>query len=195
MSVEPVSPVDIIRSLEEELSRVKAERDFTRNWLSDLLETIEQELDEPTRVRLMEGCGRGCFRRHQFKQDLAAKAEGSLEKLIEAYKANFEIWQDSDGVHIRYGAVSRGCFCPAAQGRSPRPGDLHCECTRATHQSIFEKALGRPFSVKILESVRRGGKTCHLLVNEAARAGEAGRSANPSLESPGSLVDPPGMGC
>lgn len=154
---------ETIRSLEQELKQARAERDFTRNWVTDLLETIEQELDEPTRVRLLAGCGRGCFRRHQFKQDIAAKAEGDVDKLIEAYKDNFEIWRAEDGIHIRYGEVSRSCYCPAAQGRPQKSGDLHCECTRATHQTIFETALGRPVSLKILESVRRGDKTCHFL--------------------------------
>ncbi len=153
-------------ALQEQLAVVTSERDFVRNWLSDLLEVMDAVLDEPTRVKLMEGCGRGCFRRHQFKQDIAVRAEGSLEKLIEAYRANFEAWQDTDGgVHIRYGETSPGCYCPAAKGRPTKPGDLHCECTRATHQTVFEAALGRPVTVKILESVRRGGKTCHFLAS------------------------------
>ncbi len=43
--------------------------------------------------------------------------------------------------------------------------DVHCECTRATHQAVFETALGRPFRVEIVESLRRGGKTCHFIVH------------------------------
>jgi len=49
--------------------------------------------------------------------------------------------------------------------RSGRRGDLHCECTRATHQTVFEAALGRALPVEILETVRRGGTTCHFLVH------------------------------
>jgi hypothetical protein len=148
----------------EELAQLQREKQFIENWLADLLDTMESVLDEKTRVKLMEGCGRGCFRRHQFKQDIAAQGKGSLEKLIEAYKKNFQVWQDDEGVHIRYGEVAKQCYCPAARNRAPKPNDLHCECTRSTHQTVFETALGRPLKVDILETLRRGGKTCHFVV-------------------------------
>jgi hypothetical protein len=149
----------------DELEQHKQQKEFIQNWLQDLLDTMDKELDLPTKVKLIEGCGRGCFNRFKFKQDIAAKGTNSLENLIEAYKQNFEIWKDDDLVHIRYGEVSAQCYCPAASYRKPKPNDVHCECTRTTHQTIFETALGRPFKVDILESLRRGGKTCHFAVH------------------------------
>lgn len=148
---------------DEKYKQLIQEKEFIQNWLSDLISTIETELDEPTRVKLLAGCGRGCFNRFKFKSDIAEKGKGSLEKLLAAYKNNFEVWQEGNTVHVRYGEVSPGCYCPAAKFRPAKPNDLHCECTRATHQTIFETALGRPVEVKILESVRRGNKTCHFL--------------------------------
>jgi hypothetical protein len=152
-------------SCDEQLKREKLEKEFVNNWLIDLWDGIEGEVDPKTRVKLMEACGRGCFRRHQFKQDIASAGRGSVDRLIEAYKKNFEIWREGESVHIRYGEVSSGCYCPAAKNRPAKPGDLHCECTRMTHQTVFETALGRPFKVEVLESLRRGGKTCHFLVH------------------------------
>lgn len=140
------------------------ERDFIVNWLNDLLDTAEKTLDRGTLVKLMGGCGAGCFRRHAFKRDLAAAGRDNLEKLIEAYNRNFEIWREGEIVHIRYGETSKRCYCPVAQHRPAVENDLHCECTRGTHQAVFEAALGRPFKVEIAESLRRGGKTCHFLV-------------------------------
>ncbi len=148
-------------------SPVQRDKEFIENWLSDLLDTMDAELDEKTKVRLMEGCGRGCFRRFQFKQDIAIQGKDNLEKLLEAYKKNFEVWKEGDQVHIRYGAVSNGCYCPAARYRPAKPRDVHCECTRTTHQTIFETALGRPFKVDVVESLRRGGKTLLLVVKHS----------------------------
>jgi len=150
---------------DDEIKQLKMEKEFLQNWLSDLLETIDKEVELPARVKLMEGCGKGCFNRHKFKQEIAEKGKGSLENLIAAYKKNFEIWQEGDKIHIRYGEVSANCYCPAANYRKAKPNDLHCECTRSTHQTIFETALNRPFKVEVLESLRRGGKTCHFLVH------------------------------
>ncbi|MDD2304258.1 MAG: hypothetical protein PHP53_06160 [Prolixibacteraceae bacterium] len=148
---------------DEKYKQLLQEKEFIQNWLTDLLETIDENLDEPSKVFLLAGCGRGCFNRHKFKRDIAEKGKGDLDKLIEAYKSNFEVWKEGNTVHVRYGEVSQGCYCPAAKYRPAKPNDLHCECTRATHQTIFETALGRPIDVKILESVRRGNKTCHFL--------------------------------
>lgn len=141
------------------------EQEFVQNWLADLLSTIQTELDRETQVRLIEGCGRGCFQRHSFKQDIAADGAGDVDRLIEALKRNFEVWREGDLVHIRYGEESPGCYCPAARYREPEPNDLHCECSRTSHQTIWETAIGHPFTVDILESVRRGDKTCHFLVH------------------------------
>jgi hypothetical protein len=151
----------------DEVTRVRGERDFVLHWVSDLLDTMDAELPEATRIRLIEGCGRGCFRRHEFKREIARKGQGDVEKLIEAYRANFEAWREGDAVHVRYGEVSARCYCPVVQDRPARPGDLHCECTRATHQAVFEAALGRPVKVEVVESLRRGGKTCHFVAHLA----------------------------
>jgi hypothetical protein len=149
----------------DKTSEIEAKKEFIENWLSDLLDTIDAELDENIKVKLMEGCGRGCFRRHQFKRDIAQKGKGNLENLLEALKNNFIIQREGDLVHIRYGNGPNGCYCPVLHNRPPKPNDMHCNCTRATHQAIFEEALGRPFKVEIIETLRRGGKMCHFVVH------------------------------
>ena len=63
--------------------------------------------------------------------------------------------------------TSKRCYCPVVRDRPAKPSDLHCECTRATHQSIFEAALGRPVPVEVVETLRRGGKTCHFVARLA----------------------------
>lgn len=145
--------------------RAAQERDFIVGWLNDLLDTAERTLERDTLVKLMGGCGTGCFQRHKFKSDLAVAGKDDLDKLIKAYDQYFEIWREGDIIHIRYGETSKRCYCTVAQYRPAKKNDLHCECTRGTHQAVFEAALGRPFRVEIAESLRRGGKTCHFLVH------------------------------
>jgi hypothetical protein len=151
----------------DELTAARRELDFVRNWVTDLLDTAEGEVPRELQVRLMEGCGRGCFRRHEFKRAIADQGRGDVERLLAAYRKNFEVWREGQTVHVRYGEVSSRCYCPVVKERRAKPNDLHCECTRSTHQSIFETALGRPVRVEILETLRRGGKTCHFLAHLA----------------------------
>jgi hypothetical protein len=100
--------------------QVQHEKDFIQNWLSDLLDAMEAELDQPTLNRLVGACGRGCFLRHAFKREMAVEGKGSLEKLISAMQNNFEVWLAEDGVHIRYGETVERCYCPVAPAGSPR---------------------------------------------------------------------------
>lgn len=169
LSALPATAEESTANLPDTLKCDDNELKFIQNWVTDLMDTIDTELDEPAKVKLMTGCGKGCYRRFQFKQDIAAKGRGSVDKLIEAYKANFEIWREGDDkVHIRYGAVNtNGCFCPAAKYRPGKPKDIHCYCTRATHATIWETALGKPVAIDILQTVRRGDPTCHFLVHLA----------------------------
>ena len=138
---------------------------FVQNWLTDLAKAMDSELDQPTKIKLMSACGRGCFNRFKFKQDLAAEGKGSADKLIQALKKNFECWREGETVHVRYGKVSQGCYCPAAKYREALPNDFHCYCTRSTHEAIWETALGKPVKIDIVETVRRGNPTCHFLVH------------------------------
>jgi hypothetical protein len=134
-------------AVDEALKRAQDENRFINHWLTDLFDAIEGELDRPTQLKLLEGCGRGCFRRHKFKTDIAEAGRGDVDKLVEAYRTNFNISRDGDRVHIQYGG---GCYCPAARHRPPRPNDLHCECTRSTHEAIFSTALGRPIRAELI---------------------------------------------
>jgi hypothetical protein len=67
--------------------------------------------------------------------------------------------------HVRYGETSSRCYRPLVKDRAPRTDDLHRECTRSTHQSIFETALGRPIEVEVVETLRRGGRTGHFVAH------------------------------
>jgi hypothetical protein len=157
-------PADIPQDQDEKFKALQSQKQFVENWLADLLDSIDKNLDRETQEKIVGNCGVACFNRFQFKKDIAIAGSGDLDKLIESYRKNFEIWKDEDTVHIRYGEVSKNCYCPAANYRVPKPNDIHCECTRNTHKTIFETALGRPFRVEIAESLRRGGKTCHFIV-------------------------------
>jgi len=154
----------VAHATNDDIEMIKSQKKFVENWLGDLLESIDKNLDRETQEKLIAHCGVACFNRHQFKKDIAITSNGNLETLIENYKKNFEIWRDGNEVHIRYGEVSNQCYCPAANYRKPLPNDIHCECTRNTHKAIFETALGKPFRVDVAETLRRGGKTCHFIV-------------------------------
>jgi len=141
------------------------EKQFIQNWLADLLAAVDRDLGPAAKARLVGACGRACWERHAFKRNMPVAGRADVDKLITALKANFEAWREGATVHVRFGEVTKSCYCPAARYRPAKPNDLHCECSRGSHQAIWETEMGRPVRVEILESVRRGGKTCHFLVH------------------------------
>lgn len=158
---------EVVEAGQQAAAAADPEKQFIQNWLADLMDALDQEADESVKVRLLSACGRACFERHEFKRNWAIEGRGDVDKLVTALKKNFEVWREGDLVHIRYGKVSKGCYCPAAKYRPAKASDIHCYCTRATHQAVWETALGRPIRVEIAETVRRGGQTCHFLVHLA----------------------------
>lgn len=162
-------PLNAEEHCSKELAAAEHEKEFFANWLADLLGTMDTEIDRATRVKLIEGCGRGCYRRHAFKQQIAADACRDVDGLVRAYSKSFESWRDEAGdVHVRYGKVSKRCYCPVALSQPPVRDDLLCECTKATHASVFRAALGREVPVEIVETLRRGGKTCHFVARTSS---------------------------
>ncbi len=153
---------------EKEFAQLKGEKEFIENWLTDLLNTMDDQLDEKTAIKLIEGCGRGCYRRHQFKQDISKAGKDDLEKLLAAYRKVFgSVEKQGDAVHIRFNSREHGCFCPVLRDKPSKLNALHCHCHKGTHEAIFQAALGRPFKVEIMESVRRGGERCYFRIQLA----------------------------
>jgi hypothetical protein len=160
-----LNPSGAVAQAQEDPAAVKREKEFIENWLMDLLNTIGDELDEATQIKLIEGCGRGCYRRHQFKQDIAAQGKGDLEKLMAAYRKIFgDVEKKGDQVHIRFNTREHGCFCPVLKNKPSKIDGLHCHCHKMTHELVFQEALGGSFEVEVRESVRRGGERCHFVI-------------------------------
>jgi hypothetical protein len=89
----PPTPVD------EALKQAQGENAFINNWLTDLFEAIDTEVDPAVQRKLLQACGRGCYRRHKFKQEIAAAGKDDPEKLIAAYRKNFRIEREGGLVH------------------------------------------------------------------------------------------------
>ncbi|MCP4218758.1 MAG: hypothetical protein GY765_29270 [bacterium] len=151
--------------VKKQIDKIKGNKNFVENWLVDLLNAMDEQLDEPAKLKLISACGHGCFKRHKFKSDLAVEGKGDVEKLIKAVSKRFGLKREGNKIHIGFGAGPEGCWCPVLRDNKSNLHTFHCNCTRATHQAIWETALGRPIKVDIVETIRRGGKNCRFIVH------------------------------
>jgi len=146
--------------------------EFAQTWAKRMMDNLDAELDEPTRVRLMHANGRSCFR--GAKQQ---PVEGGLDAFIDLVKK----WEDANPAPIRREGdivyfdyvrnpaglrVSDGwCLCPLVEKGPDGLSGTFCECSVGYVTEMFSGIVGKPVRVELLESLKRGGKGCRFKIH------------------------------
>ena len=129
------------------------------NWLVALVSALDEQVDEETRAKVLEQCGRRCQ-----TQSLVKKARRIYErsKSVDEFLTEFgrvykHLHREGNGVYIVYPR----CYCTFVN-KMPR-GRLSatwCNCSRGWAKALFEGALGRPVEVVAEQTIIRGDKQC-----------------------------------
>ncbi len=138
---------------------------FKQEWIASLLANLDSQLDEPSRRKLMESCGRACAQRGALGS-LRKAAEGSLDKLVAAMGKILgpdNVRREGSTVHLRYAK----CYCPLVGGGPARLSDTWCNCSRGWVMAVFETIAGKPVSVDLVSSIRRGAPDCRFVIRLA----------------------------
>jgi len=134
-----------------------------RQFLSDFLQKEEANLSHDTLLKLMQERGRACCRNLQFRQKLIDDSQGNTDKLVELMGKIVgpeNCRREGDRITLIYPVAK--CVCGWSPQRPPTPDDPYCNCSAANNQLLFETVSGRPVTVKVLESPRRGGTHCRF---------------------------------
>ena len=120
-------------------------------WVVNLLDVLDREVDEETRVRILEGCGRKCI-----VGGFLAKAEGiarkskSMEEFLEGLG---KVWKhlsiSRDGVFVVY----EECYCPLLKGYEGKVSPSFCNCSVGWIKQLFETALKKPIKVEKIGTI------------------------------------------
>ena len=128
-----------------------------------LIPGLDEHVDEETRPRVLEQCGRQCISQSFIKKargiyERSKDVDEFLGKLAEDYK---HLHREGDEVYIVYPK----CYCSFVNKIAP--GQLsatYCNCSREWVNALFEGALGRPVEVVMEESIVRGDEHCKFRV-------------------------------
>ena len=134
---------------------------FIHDWISNLMENMDEHLDEETKINLLEKCGRACAESHAKAE--AMKHKGNLDGWLGTLKK----WVGSANVQKEEGAIRvmySKCLCPLVQDRPPLMSKTYCNCSRGWLMETFEAVLAKPVEVKLEDSIMQGGKHCRFLV-------------------------------
>jgi len=131
-------------------------------WISSLMESLDANVDDPARTRLMLSAGRACARRSMVKT--AQACNGDMEKLVATMAKH--VGQDNarregNVVHLRYSK----CYCPIVAAGPERLSNTWCHCSRGWVHEVFETVAGKPVKVELTHSIKRGDPDCRFLIH------------------------------
>jgi hypothetical protein len=154
------------RKMEEARMKIKA-----------LMDHLDAMLDEETKIKILNACGRSCFINAfgvaDERRPSPERAEGYLQNLE---KAGFEVRREQDTITIFYGwgakqnpyglSMKEGyCMCPIVESGAPGMPWSYCHCSAGYVREGLERSTGKTvLKVEVLESILRGGKDCRFKV-------------------------------
>ena len=141
----------------------KGLREFLDYWFTGLMAGIE-ELDEPSRRKVLHGCGKACAQSYTVQVFREAKQNSTdMDSFLQNLSLRFpEAKYKKDGLNTIKVTYSQ-CGCDLVRlGLVKSPS--FCECTVANLRENFQQALGLSASVVLETSILRGGTHCALTV-------------------------------
>lgn len=137
-------------------------RKIIHDWISRLMKSMDGFLDEETKIRLMEECGRACAQSHTKKE--ALKFKGKLEGWLKRMKkmvGEKNVQREESSIRVTYSK----CYCPVIREIQPFSSDAYCNCGQGWLKEIFETVVERPVEVKLEDSIVRGGRQCSFIIS------------------------------
>lgn len=141
--------------------------ELMQKWLTELLAGLDEQVDEQTRRRLMETCGKVCARHHKsIEVARSIKQESkNIDEFLEKINLQKDYWC---GKWIREGdviySVCHECGCPLVLAELVELSPTFCDCSRGWVKAVFEAALGKPVEVELTQAIGKGDKVCKFVV-------------------------------
>jgi hypothetical protein len=146
---------------------------FAKTWTGRFMRVLDEHLDEKTRRGLMEANGRACAMGAYGPPD-PAKTIGVDELVagLAKYVGPENARREGDVVFFNYERNPSGlriadgyCLCPLVEDGPADLSPTYCHCSVGYVAYLFERNIGRPVRVELLESLRGGGKACRFAVH------------------------------
>lgn len=131
-------------------------------WIKELLKNLDENLEEKTRIRIMEACGEKCPFTHLPDERLldikkVSKDEFDfLEKLSQQWRVRIE----DNNIYV----VFDKCYCPLINKDIKGASKTLCYCTQGNIKKKFRLGLGRDVNVLMEKTILAGDSECRFKV-------------------------------
>jgi hypothetical protein len=160
---------------EKTLARGAKRMEFAEGWVKRFFDAVDQTLDEPTRLRLMEANGKACFIAYAGPPKGKPEAD-AVEKFTRwvAEHGKEQGYSVENGVFfVEYTSSAETgkaspenlCLCPMVESKNPGGiSKTFCLCSVGYVKELHERKLGRTVKVDLLDSVLLGGSRCRFRI-------------------------------
>ena len=135
----------------------------SERWIAWLMAAMDGYVDEETRAKILEKCGRQCQSENFIKKARKIYEEtGSIDEFLDQFGQVYKnLHREGDRVYIIYPK----CYCPNVNKiPTGKLSATYCNCSRGWAKALFEGALGRPVEVIMEKSIVKGDEQCRFRV-------------------------------
>ena len=142
----------------------KFSKGFLKEWIETLLESMEKNLDEDTRKKVMQHCGRFCARAHALEMFQGLKTKtNNLDEFLEKLNATIPgvTWkkEDEETITVEY----EKCFCPLHH-TGLVDSSTQCNCSTGWVKENMEDYFEKEVKVTLEQSVLQGYPSCKFTI-------------------------------
>ena len=135
----------------------------SHKWIRALTESLDTQLDEKTKEKILENCGRNCIPSSFIEKAKALKKNAKdtddfLDKLGKKWK---HLQRNGNNVYVVY----EKCYCPLVKDYPEKLSPTFCNCSKGWIKELFESVLEKPITVELEKSIKQGDKICKFNVH------------------------------
>jgi hypothetical protein len=150
--------------------------EFTQKWVKRFFEIMDQQIDEKTRINLMQANGAECARGAYGEiTDRKPATLEEIDKTIADWQEKMgknNIYRNGNTVYFGYESNPKGlktadgyCLCPMLENGPATLSSTFCQCSLGYVKYMFRKFITySEVNAELLESVRTGGKACRFRI-------------------------------
>jgi len=132
-------------------------------WISCLIAGLDQYVEEGTRAKVLEQCGRQCqSQRFVEKARNIYRRSKDMDEFLGRFGKIYEhLHIEGGNVYVAYPK----CYCSFVNKiPSGQLSATYCNCSRGWAKELFERALGRPVEVVMEKSIVKGDDQCKFRI-------------------------------
>ncbi len=163
---------------EKSVARSAKRMEFVDGWVNRFFKAVDENVDKPTRLKLMAANGKACF--CAYFPDAPRRAEpiplDRIRQWIADGAKDHGYGMDGDVITFEYlgsaetqkASPENVCLCPTVEAQ--KVGDIsptYCQCSVGYVKEMHERRFGRSVNVELVDSVLMNAKRCRFRITLA----------------------------